>query len=80
MNISGLRVGRRHGLSGKEKKNTSDNLNSELHLELADSRNIEAVLILFPLSELRSVEPTIDKDNEFKFETFDRDLRVVAEY
>ena len=47
---------------------------------MADSRNIEAVLILFPLSELRSVEPTIDKDNEFKFETFDRDLRVVAGY
>ena len=47
---------------------------------MADSRNIEAVLILFPLSELRSVEPIIDKDNEFKFETFDRDLRVVAGY
>ena len=62
MNFSGLRVGRRHGLSGEEKKNTSDNLNFELHLELADSRNISAVVIVSPPPERRRLEPTIDKD------------------
>jgi hypothetical protein len=37
-------VGRRHdGLSGEEKKNTGNNF--ELHLELAESRNIAAVFI-----------------------------------
>jgi hypothetical protein len=44
----GLRVGCRHDLrdlSDEEKKNTSDDF--ELHLELADSRNIAALLIYF---------------------------------
>ena len=35
----------RHGLSNEEKKSTSDSF--KLHLELADLRNIEAVLIRF---------------------------------
>ena len=37
------------GLSEEEKKGTSDNF--ELHLELADSRNIVALLILYRSSE-----------------------------
>ena len=63
MNFSGLRVGCRHGLSDEEKKNTSENLNFELHLVvLADSGNIAALLILFFSPQPRGVEPTIDKD------------------
>ena len=36
----------RHGLSGEE-KNTSGGDNFELHLELADSKNIVVVFVLF---------------------------------
>jgi hypothetical protein len=39
--------GCRHGLSNEEKKNTSLSDNFELHIELADSRNIAAVLLRF---------------------------------
>ena len=57
-----MRIGHRHGLSDEEKKNTSENLNFELHLVLAHSGNIAAVLILFFSPQRRGVEPTIDKD------------------
>ena len=43
-------------LSDEEKKDTSDDF--ELHLELADSSNIAAVLIPFSIIERRDVTST----------------------